>query len=255
MNPEIRIAVVTGGASGIGAACCRELAKRGWTVVVADIDEAAAARIATEIGGAAYRIDVGEEASGICADAPHLLESLRDRVIRERDPLFHVPDDRGLHPISVLSEELAVVRGEGSSAEREEDLTRRMQIGIAIDELASEGFEHGCAGSDRVNDGVLDRQSVSERRSPGDADAVRVRDVDHAAPGFPRHDGPQQGRIRHRARHRTVGRQLQRIVIGKARPEADHVAEARGVPQRAAEVAAVRDRHHAGGERHGRPTG
>ena len=53
MSQSNAVAVVTGGASGIGAACCRELAQRGYKVAVADLDEAAAARVAAEIGGTA----------------------------------------------------------------------------------------------------------------------------------------------------------------------------------------------------------
>ena len=53
-----RTALVTGGASGIGAACARELAARGASVTVADVDEAAAKVVADEIGGNAWGIDL-----------------------------------------------------------------------------------------------------------------------------------------------------------------------------------------------------
>ena len=53
-----RTALVTGGASGIGAACARELAGRGATVVVADVDDVAAQALAEEIGGSAWAIDL-----------------------------------------------------------------------------------------------------------------------------------------------------------------------------------------------------
>jgi NAD(P)-dependent dehydrogenase (short-subunit alcohol dehydrogenase family) len=62
------VAVVTGGASGIGAASCRELARRGATVAVLDLDGAAAAVIARECGGRAWAADVTDE-TGIAACA------------------------------------------------------------------------------------------------------------------------------------------------------------------------------------------
>lgn len=53
-----KVALVTGGGSGIGAACARVLAERGATVAVADIDPAAAEAVAKEIGGTGYPVDV-----------------------------------------------------------------------------------------------------------------------------------------------------------------------------------------------------
>lgn len=52
-----RTAVVTGGASGIGAACARSLAARGAYVRVADVDEIGAKSVAVDIGGEAWPID------------------------------------------------------------------------------------------------------------------------------------------------------------------------------------------------------
>ena len=55
---EGRVAVVTGGGSGIGAASCRRLAADGATVVVADLDEAAGTAVAQEVSGLFVRADV-----------------------------------------------------------------------------------------------------------------------------------------------------------------------------------------------------
>ncbi len=53
-----RVAIVTGGGSGIGAAIVRALAARGSTVVIADIDEAAAKALADEIPAGAVSAEV-----------------------------------------------------------------------------------------------------------------------------------------------------------------------------------------------------
>lgn len=53
-----RTALVTGGASGIGAACARELAALGATVTVADVDDVAAKALADEINGKAWTVDL-----------------------------------------------------------------------------------------------------------------------------------------------------------------------------------------------------
>ncbi len=51
-------AIVTGGASGIGEACARQLAAGGAKVVIADLNDAKGNALATEIGGAFAHVDV-----------------------------------------------------------------------------------------------------------------------------------------------------------------------------------------------------
>lgn len=55
-----KTAVVTGGASGIGAAIAGAFARAGATVTVADLDGEAAARVAGEVGGSPWQVDLSE---------------------------------------------------------------------------------------------------------------------------------------------------------------------------------------------------
>ena len=61
------VALVTGGASGIGAGTARMLAAAGARVVVADIDLVGARAVAHEVGGLAVRCDVGVLADNTAA--------------------------------------------------------------------------------------------------------------------------------------------------------------------------------------------
>jgi NAD(P)-dependent dehydrogenase (short-subunit alcohol dehydrogenase family) len=56
-------AIVTGGASGIGRATARALAREGFVVAIGDWDEVGARAVAEEIGGFGHRVDVSDEAS------------------------------------------------------------------------------------------------------------------------------------------------------------------------------------------------
>ncbi len=58
VNFEGSSSIVTGGASGIGEACARQLAAAGSRVVVADIDEARGEAVASELDGLFVRCDV-----------------------------------------------------------------------------------------------------------------------------------------------------------------------------------------------------
>ena len=53
-----RLAVVTGGANGIGAACATRLAAAGASVVVADLNMDGASAVAASIGGEAVQVDL-----------------------------------------------------------------------------------------------------------------------------------------------------------------------------------------------------
>lgn len=58
-----RTALITGGASGIGAAVARRLAADGLEVVVADRDESAATALAEELGGRTWVADLSDTAA------------------------------------------------------------------------------------------------------------------------------------------------------------------------------------------------
>ena len=60
MTP-VRLAVVIGGANGIGEATCRLMVTRGWRIVIADRDIEAAQRVAQDIGAVAVAMDLANE--------------------------------------------------------------------------------------------------------------------------------------------------------------------------------------------------
>lgn len=96
-----RAAIVTGGGSGIGEGIARRLAQDGAAVLVADVNEAAAARVAREIaaaGGTAapFAMDVTEEAQveAAVAEAERRFGRLRIAVcnagITDRVPVLEM---------------------------------------------------------------------------------------------------------------------------------------------------------------------
>ncbi len=56
-----KVSIITGGASGIGAATCRAFAAVGANVVVTDVYEEGANKVASEIGGLAIPCDISNE--------------------------------------------------------------------------------------------------------------------------------------------------------------------------------------------------
>jgi NAD(P)-dependent dehydrogenase (short-subunit alcohol dehydrogenase family) len=65
MQLDGRVFLITGGASGLGAACVRRFASAGADVLIADVSDAAGEQLAAELGGAAHfvRTDVTQEDS------------------------------------------------------------------------------------------------------------------------------------------------------------------------------------------------
>jgi len=94
-----RRALITGGASGIGAATCRKLVAEGAQVVVLDVDEVAARRFADDIGVESIGADVadGDALTAAFDHATELLGGL-DTVVNNAGignvkPLHHYTDD------------------------------------------------------------------------------------------------------------------------------------------------------------------
>jgi len=63
MNLDGKVSVITGAASGIGAACARAFAAHGAKVAVVDVNAEGARKVASEIGGLALPCDVASEAA------------------------------------------------------------------------------------------------------------------------------------------------------------------------------------------------
>jgi NAD(P)-dependent dehydrogenase (short-subunit alcohol dehydrogenase family) len=109
------VAVVTGGASGIGAACCRELAARGATLAVLDLSGNRADAIAREVGGKTFEADVGDETA---------FEAVAARVESDLGPARVLVNSAGIIQVPVRPTELPM--------ERWDDIVRVDQRGTYV---------------------------------------------------------------------------------------------------------------------------
>lgn len=76
---EKRLGLVIGGGDGIGASCCRVMAREGWQVAVADLNLEAAQNVAKEVSGSAHQIDISDLEG---------LEALADQLEAEHGPVY-----------------------------------------------------------------------------------------------------------------------------------------------------------------------
>ena len=143
---EGKVALVTGGASGLGEAIARRFAAEGATVVIADIDADSGAALATDLGGEAcfVRLDVTEEIEWLAAFA-----TIEDRYGR----LDVLVNNAGITTL-------------GSIADLEVDAFRTMLeidlIGVFL------GCKHCIALMERTGGAVINMSSMAGLRAEPD---------------------------------------------------------------------------------------
>jgi len=90
-----RVAVVTGGASGIGRGIAEALIEEGATVVIADVQQDALDATAAEIGATGIRVDVTDPAS---------VQALADATLERFGSVGIVVNNAGIGPLARIRE-------------------------------------------------------------------------------------------------------------------------------------------------------
>jgi 3-hydroxybutyrate dehydrogenase len=96
-----RKVLVTGGASGIGAACAAAFAAAGAAVTVADLDAAGARRVAEPLAGTAVGVDLADPALDAAALAGGMDVIVNNAGIQHVAPLEDFPEEQ-FHRILAL---------------------------------------------------------------------------------------------------------------------------------------------------------
>ncbi|NNH70408.1 3-hydroxybutyrate dehydrogenase [Nocardia uniformis] len=187
-----RTALVTGGASGIGAACARELAGRGAAVTVADIDGLAAKALADEIGGTAWEVDLLEV--GALEDLQLETDILVNNAgVQTVSPIVDFPPERFRNMLALMVEapfllvraalphmyaqgfgrivNISSVHGIRASAYKSAYVTAKHALEGLSKVTALEGGPHGvtsnCVNPAYVRTPLVDRQIADQARTHG----------------------------------------------------------------------------------------
>ena len=131
-------ALVTGGASGLGEAVARELARLGAKVAVLDRNAELANKVAAEIGGTAHACDITDTAS---------VEAALDAAAAAHGPA------RILMNVAGIGGAKRIVGKDGSAAPLE-DFARVVQVNLIGSYNISRLFAARCAKLDALEDGA-----------------------------------------------------------------------------------------------------
>ncbi|MGO3743430.1 SDR family NAD(P)-dependent oxidoreductase [Kerstersia sp.] len=131
-------ALVTGGASGLGEATARELARRGAKVAILDRNAEAAARVAAEIGGLGLACDITDTASVEQALAEAAQAHGAARILMN---------------VAGIGTAKRIVQRDGSAAPLE-DFARVVQINLIGAYNVSRLFAAACAALPPLEDGA-----------------------------------------------------------------------------------------------------
>ncbi len=187
-----RSALITGAASGIGAACARAFAARGAEVTIADIDDVGAKRLARELGGKAWAVDLLDVEA---------LENLRLEVdilvnnagVQRIDPIEDFPPEQFRRLLALMVEvpflliraalphmyargfgriiNISSVHGLRASAYKAAYVTAKHGLEGLSKVTALEGGPHGvtsnCVNPGYVRTPLVDKQIADQARAHG----------------------------------------------------------------------------------------
>jgi len=208
-------ALVTGGASGIGEACVRELAARGAKVTVVDVDEAATIRLADEVAGTAWGLDLldTDSLAKVQLDCDILVNNAGIQVV---SPIEEFPPE-GFHRILMLMLEapflltraalpgmyergfgriinVSSVHGLRASKHKAAYVAAKHGLEGLSKVIAMEGGPHGvtsnCVNPAYVRTPLVDKQVGDQARANGIAEEEVVESVFMARNAIKRFVGP-----------------------------------------------------------------